>query len=172
MRLLCALLLVACFQEPAPDEQFMLYDKFRSLPVDERTPVKLGRQSAAAQLRALAHHTVTEISIEWLPGFGPGTLSGFTLMPDGTVRHNFTPRTGRLQPHEFSELAQLILLLGYLDLEGYYHSGGADDGEVFTSIVRNGERKIVRNYGNSGPSELYVLEQLIEGAIAQAEWPD
>ena len=43
---------------------------------------------------------------------------------------------------------------------------------VITSVVHNGERKTIVNYGNQGPVELYGIEMAIDGVAAQIKWEE
>ena len=171
MRWLCVLLLVAGIQQSVPDPPRMLMKEFEALPGAQRKPVRLGKESADARTRPLVDHGITEISIETWPAFELASMNSFTLRADGTVLDHRRSTAGRLPPREFAELARLVLLLGYGDLHNAYDVGATDQGEVYTSIVRNGARTIIRNRGRGGPVELSVVEQLIEGAAARARWP-
>jgi len=70
----------------------------------------------------------------------------------------------------FEHLAKIIEARKYFSLRNRYTRLVTDMPSAITSVVRNGKRKTVDNYGNSGPIELWEIETLIDGLIANARW--
>ena len=73
---------------------------------------------------------------------------------------------------EFIRLAKLVASQGYLKMNDRYTVAMTDAETVITSIVHNGERKTIVNYGNQGPVELYGIEMAIDGVAAQIKWEE
>jgi hypothetical protein len=71
---------------------------------------------------------------------------------------------------EFIRLAKLIASQGYLKMNDRYTVLITDADTVITSIVHNGKRKTIVNYGNQAPIELYGIERAIDGVSAQIKW--
>jgi hypothetical protein len=124
-------------------------------------------------LKEIAHvstnHGVSEFGLE---------RSGFTFIArsDGTCRY-----TGRVLPIpqkrrgivsmvEFHRIAQFIKEMNYFQMQDNYDSNGDDFPTAFSTVVMDGERKTIRNYGDAAPSRLWALEQLIDGMVAHARW--
>ena len=98
-----------------------------------------------------------------------------TLRRDGTatyVGRRFVERLGTYkgQIHGFERLAQLAEARGYFNLNNRYTVRATDLPSTVTSVVRNGRRKTVTNYGDSGPVELWGIETAIDGLVANTKW--
>lgn len=119
---------------------------------------------------------ITEIGIERFGAFG-GPRYTAILYKDGTVRYVKDLRekgeveyTGKVGPVNFAWLAAYLRESRYADLENAYARGGMDASSVYTTVVENGKRKTVRDYGGAGPVKLWGIEQMIEKALYGVEW--
>jgi len=102
---------------------------------------------------------------------GPATYIGRENVPRmGEYKSQIYP----YQPlgAEFIRLAKLIASQGYLKMNDRYTVNVTDSETVITSIVHNGERKTIVNYGNEAPVELYGIEMAIDGVAAQIKWEE
>jgi hypothetical protein len=100
-----------------------------------------------------------------------------SIMADGTVRYiggRYSPhpgiRVGKLRTNPFSNLARFIRDTGFMQMKDSYSAAVSDQETVYTSIVINGTRKIVSNYGNAGPPALWAIQELIDKIVAQTDW--
>jgi len=60
--------------------------------------------------------------------------------------------------------------MGYSELEENYDSLVTDLPSIYTTLVTNGKRKTVRNYGSSAPASLSVLQNMIDDLLRTAKW--
>ena len=120
---------------------------------------------------------ITEIGLERGPCFGQCPAYTVFVKSDGTFRYRgeeYVPRkgsfTGEVNRTEFLRLAQFISDVGYLNLKDNYSVAATDLPTTFSTVVKRGERKVIRNYGNAGPSQLWAVECLIDGLLDSAHW--
>jgi hypothetical protein len=120
---------------------------------------------------------ITEISLEMTECYGTCPAYTVTFYSDG--RATFEGRSfidpigsyrAEIPTGYFRRLARAALDIGYFGLAETYVAPVTDMATVYTSIVRGGARKTVRNYGNSGPSKLWLLEGQIDAARASLKW--
>jgi hypothetical protein len=68
-------------------------------------------------------------------------------------------------------VAQFALDAKVTQMKDWYLDDGITDMEtVLTSLVVNGARKTVSEYTNSGPPDLWALEQLLDKLLAETIW--
>ncbi len=124
-----------------------------------------------------AAHGLTEISLERddLAGVGPAYAVSFSS--DGAarfmgIRHGERMGfyEGTLARWQFDALAQFAESMGFRELEHTYLGTIVDQSAVFTSVVRRGERSVVRNNSRAGPPALWVFEQTIEKLMGDVDW--
>jgi hypothetical protein len=122
-------------------------------------------------------HGITEIGIERTPCFGTCPVYVCIIRSDGTVRYRgeaHVERMGdweaKIDPYRFHHLANFIAESGYVEMPDTFASNVTDGDTVFTSYVKNGRRKVFRNYASSGPSKLWALQELIDGLTIGASW--
>jgi hypothetical protein len=142
------------------------------------------RESDPEQAREIdeifsTEHGISEIGLERTPCFGKCPVYVVFLKADGTFRfegfENVRHRgrfTGKTDEQAFHDLAQFIVDCDYLNMEDTYEALVTDHPDVYTTVVRNGERKVIRNYANAGPTKLWAIEQLIDKVMLQAKWND
>lgn len=122
-------------------------------------------------------HEITEIGLERTPCFGSCPVYTVIIKSDGRVRYvgeRFVSRegehTGRVRTWSFNALAQFIRDTGYMDLEDNYSRLVTDHPTVYTTVVMNGTRKVIKNYANAGPTNLWAVEQIIDKLLLETEW--
>lgn len=118
---------------------------------------------------------ITEITLERTACFGTCPMYTLTLRRDGTatyVGREYVERKGTYKGkiYGFDRLAQLVQSRGYFNLKDEYTVNATDLPSAITSVVRSGRRKTIRNYGESGPVELWGIEVAIDGMIANTKW--
>jgi hypothetical protein len=119
--------------------------------------------------------TITEITLERTACFGFCPIYKVILRSDNTATYigmKFVERQGTYKAYisGFEYLAKIIEARRYFSLRDRYTEPISDMPSAITSVVRNGKRKTIDNYGNSGPIELWEIENLIDGLIANARW--
>jgi hypothetical protein len=116
---------------------------------------------------------ITEVTLERTSCFGACPMYKVTLRRDGTISYNgrrFVELEGVYEGkvYGFDRLAQLIIASGYFNLKDGYALNATDLPSANTSVVRNGKRKTVTNYGDAGPVELWGIEMAIDGMLKSA----
>jgi hypothetical protein len=51
-----------------------------------------------------------------------------------------------------------------------YETGTTDMETIYMVFIIDGKQKLIRDYGNSAPSSLWAVEQLIDKLLTEAEW--
>jgi hypothetical protein len=127
--------------------------------------------------RATSNVGVSEIGLERTACYGMCPVYNVVIKSDGTVRYKGESnvkmkgeRTGSVSPVKFNNVARFIKENGYMNLGGNYTVGVTDNPTVFTTVVMNGKRKVIRNYANAGPNKLWVIEQLIDKLLLDTDW--
>jgi hypothetical protein len=69
-----------------------------------------------------------------------------------------------------NRLAKVIKETGFMALEDIYAVMITDQPTVYTTVVMDGVKKVVSNYGNGGPPILWAIEELIDKLLLEAEW--
>ncbi len=77
---------------------------------------------------------------------------------------------GRVSDYDFLALCRFIKESGYMDLKNSYDIPVYDMATTKTSVVMNGKRKSVSNYGDAAPHDVWALEQLIDKLLIEAKW--
>lgn len=118
---------------------------------------------------------ITEVSVEHTACYGPCPVYKVTLRRDGTATFVGTANVDNLgtyeaQPNTFAPLARAIERRGFGRFGATYTSLATDLSHTITTVVQGGRRKTVDNYGGAGPQELWEIQTLIDGAVAQARW--
>lgn len=120
---------------------------------------------------------ISEISLERTECFGICSVYTVRFFSDGRAvfdgRKNVEPLghwEGTIPLVDFTRLADAAIDISYFDLAQNYQSLTTDRPTVFTSLVINNKRKIIRNYGNAAPPRLWLLELAIDQVRATIEW--
>ena len=124
-----------------------------------------------------ADHGITEIGIERTICFGKCPIYTFIMKSDGTFRYageaNVERKgtfTGTVPVEAFNWLAQFIKDSGYMQFKDGYTMQVTDLPSTYTMVVMNGQKKVVEDYGNAGPSSLLATEILIDFLLEHANW--
>lgn len=117
---------------------------------------------------------ITEVTLERTACFGPCPMYKVTLRRNGTISYNgkeFVQLKGAYEGkfYGFERLAELISSQGYFNWKDNYAIPATDLPSANTSVVRNGKRKTIRNYGDAGPVELWGIEMAIDGILKGAK---
>lgn len=119
---------------------------------------------------------ISEISLEHTGCFGSCPIEKIVLRKDGTVTYtgkDFVPykgtRRGKMT-HGFAHLAELVYRAGFFNLKDKYEAPYTDLDTSVISVVRNGSRKTVTNYGGEAPVEVWGIEKAIEALLREVEW--
>ena len=126
-------------------------------------------------INPLSQPAITEITLERTACFGFCPIYKVILRSDNTATYigmKFVERQGTYKAYisGFEHLAKIIEARRYFSLRDRYTEPISDMPSAITSVVRNGKRKTIDNYGNSGPIELWEIENLIDGLIANVRW--
>lgn len=110
-------------------------------------------------------------------------MYALTLQSDGTATYIGAASTNRIgtyrakiTPSEFIRIAQLVEDSHFVNFAPFYGLAVDDISEVSVSVVRQGERKTVVDYGlhlkseKETPQALKEIEQQIDAAVANAQW--
>lgn len=123
------------------------------------------------------NHGISEIGIERTSCLGKCPTYTFIVNSNGNFRYKGEKHveragefTGKVSVWQFNELAQFILDSDYFGLKDSYRPSITDQATVYTTVVANGKRKVIRNYANGGPTKLWAIEQLIDKLMVTAEW--
>jgi hypothetical protein len=137
------------------------------------------------QACAQSGSSISQISLQRTACFGACPIYTVSIYPDGLVEFygerfvqslgNFT---ARVDPANFTVLADFVGQLGFFELEEEYRVRREPDGSVvavsdlpsrITTVVREDRAKSVLNYF-AGPAELEQLELLIDEMTNSARW--
>ena len=120
---------------------------------------------------------ITEITLERTRCYGTCPTYKVILGANETATYiskAFAKREGQYQGtiyrYTFDQLAGLLDLLDFYELEDSYSRLMTDHATVITSIVRDGERKTVSNYANYGPIALWRIEMAIDAVVFGIKW--
>lgn len=121
--------------------------------------------------------SIEEIGIERTGCFGRCPIYTFIIRSDGSVRYNglkFVARkgvfTGQVSIWYFHQLSEFIHDSGYMELKDSYSKPVTDLATVYTTVVINGNRKVISHYANAGSSTLWAVEQLIDKLLPEVLW--
>ena len=150
------------------------------LPLDEALEVQEAQQRAALDAPATPQKGITEITLQHLPGFvrPPAQVYKITFYSDGRATAlkgksgNNKEYTGFIGERDFKHLAEFVEQIKFFDLEPLYTTGVTDQATVVTSVVKDGQRKEVRDYAYQGPTNLWSLEKVLRGLDAEMNWKE
>ncbi len=124
-------------------------------------------------------HGIIEIGLRRSPCFGKCPVYRVTMYDDGRLEYvgkqhveRLGRHTGRINAGEFQALAAFIREVNFMALEDRYATPLTCQSTVYTTVVMDGVRKEVSNYGGGGPAVLEALEERIDELLLEAEWDD
>jgi hypothetical protein len=169
-----AMLMAACSSALAGELSDIYFQKVHA-NLEEWAKARMQSQQAASVKST--NHGVTEFGIERTACFGDCPVYTFIIKSDGSFRYKgekFTQRqgefTGTVPVGEFDRLAQFIKDIGFMQLSDTYDRADTDSSTVFTMVVMSGQRKVVSDYAQAGPSKLWAIERLIDDLLTKAHW--
>lgn len=129
--------------------------------------------AVSAQTSSQDKTQITEVTLERTACFGTCPVYKVTLRSDGTILYEgreFVEMKGTYkgQVYGFDRLARLIISQGYFNLKDKYSINATDLPSAVTSVVRDGKRKTIVDYGGTGPIELWGIEMAIDGMLKNA----
>ena len=100
------------------------------------------------------------------------------VRPDGAVVYWGKRHTARLGFHtgwlpraQLGAFAEMVLAEnGYTTLKSYYHSGWTDQATVITSVVFDGHRKVIEDYGQEAPQAAQAFVQALSLVLLAVTW--
>lgn len=123
------------------------------------------------------HSGIDEIGLERTACFGPCPIYSVIIRKDGTFRYigegNVKRKgifTGTVDMNDLRDLFKYINATHYFQLAGGYAYPLSDAASTYTMVRRGKQEKLVWNFANSGPSELWGMEQLIDKLVLEAKW--
>ena len=124
---------------------------------------------------------ITEIAMERTGCYGPCPQYTVTFSSNGSVRYvggDYAKPTGShkgtIPEGKFENLARFIHDRRFFEMRDYYcyKNPIADLETVYTSVVADGKRKLIREYGGSGGCDLWVIQELIEKLLLETTWDE
>lgn len=120
---------------------------------------------------------ISEISLERTDCLGICSSYTVKFFSDGKAvfegKKNIEPLglwIGKTSKEDFTYLAEAAIDISYFTLLENYQSLTTDQQTVFTSVVLDGKRKIILNYGNAAPPRLWLFESAIDQLRASIAW--
>ncbi len=171
--LLCLLLAAAPFAVPRKDPGRIqrMHAEVAARDAFDRT-----RSRTYDEVNA-SDHGITEIGLERDEPVGDGPAWLVVIRSDGLMRFSGIRHVERLGLYEgrttrwqFDALAQFADELGFDELEHTYTGSGLAGSSVFTTVVRDGRRHVVRNDSRAGPPALWAFEQVVEKLVLETRW--
>jgi hypothetical protein len=120
---------------------------------------------------------IRQIGIERSACFGKCPAYTLIVNGDGTFQYHgkeFTKRRGDW--HGTVDAKQLAVILAYISEMGYfklmdeYTVGYSDLPGAYTMVRTRTRKKIIYNYGDSGPAKLNALQDMIDRLLGDAKW--
>ena len=117
------------------------------------------------------------ISLERTACFGTCPVYTVTLHQDGRAEYQARAHLpelgnfeGKFSSDEFRRLSYFIENCGFERLSGKYSASHTDDSTCIVRATSDSDTKVVSNYGDAGPVDLWAVEELIDGVRARIAW--
>jgi hypothetical protein len=119
-----------------------------------------------------------ELSLKTLPCFGACPVYELSLFKSGKSEYvgtNYVDRSGKwygsFPIKDFGKLCFLIEKLGIQELKDNYQVDWTDAASTIITIkTTGGDKKVIEDYGNSGPIELWAIQQIMKSLDLSIEW--
>lgn len=125
-------------------------------------------------------HGITQVGLERLPCFGTCPAYVAVIHASGLVEYEGYLHVPRLGPHrgevnlyDFQRLAQFIAGTQFWEMEHHYDFRNAvvsDGPSSCVLVATESRRKLVSNYLDAGPPELWAIAGLIDLLLLRTEW--
>jgi len=125
----------------------------------------------------LKDHAISKIGIERTYCYGTCPAYLLTISNEGDVHYEgfgYVEKQGvhkgKINTDYLSDLFEYIEKSNFYDLRDTYRASVTDMPTVYTLVVKNGEEKIVKNYANAAPIDLWSIEQHIDSLLPKIQW--
>jgi hypothetical protein len=125
-------------------------------------------------------HGITLVGLERSPCFGECPVYTALIHADGLVEYQgrlyverLGDHRGKVGQYEFQRLAQFIAGTRFWQMESYYDFRNAvvsDCAAACVLVATPARRKLVSNYADAGPPELWAIAGLIDLLLHRVEW--
>ena len=120
---------------------------------------------------------ITEIGLRRTQCRGTCPVYSVVIQSDGSFVykgerhvHRLGEHTGMIHQWSLRQLAQFIVDSKFLDLQDNYLDAPLDLSSTFLTIIFNEKKKEIENYGDSGPSLLWAIAEIIDKLLDEANW--
>ena len=120
---------------------------------------------------------IKEVGIERQGCLGGCPVYTLIVTSDGSFRYfgdahveRKSKFTGKIRVWRWAALVQYLQDIDYFSLDDRYETPATDQDSVFTTVVKDSDRKTIRNYGSAGPVRLFALQIMIDSLLTDAEW--
>ena len=155
-------------------EQFSAIHKDSKLKAIDLSPEEIERMASYSYVL-----TVSEIALERAGCFGTCpvysvrfTQNGDAFYSGGRHARISGTRRGKITEGQFRSVASFIDNAGFFEMKDYYRYTDmmTDLETTYLSATRDGEQKIIYEYGGAGPKELWIIKALIDKLILETDW--
>jgi len=115
---------------------------------------------------------ISKIGLERTTCYGTCPAYLITITRDGLVTYEGFryvklkgKHTGKIPTYYLKNLFTYINNSSFFDMKDTYTDSITDNATSYTLVAKGEEEKIVKNYANSGPSELWSIEQHIDSLL-------
>jgi hypothetical protein len=125
-------------------------------------------------------HRIIQVGIERTICYGESSVYSAILHANGQVKYQgdmhvdlLGEHFGKLNEHDFRALAQFIAGTQFWKMESEYDFQNkivTDFPSTYVLVATTDRRKIVKNYADSGPPELWAIAGLIDFLLQSVEW--
>lgn len=125
-------------------------------------------------------HGITQVGLERSPCFGDCPVYTALIHVSGLIEYQgrmyverLGEHRGRVNLYDFQRLAQFIAGTRFWQMESYYDFRNAvvtDCAGACVLVATPTRRKLVSNYADAGPPELWAIAGLIDLLMHRAEW--
>jgi len=122
---------------------------------------------------------ITKIGIERVGCFGPCPVYTATIDSNGKIFYVGKRYVEKIGTHygqasllDLNRVKHFIDAINFMEFDMLYSDSVTDNPAVITMVKKNGQMKLVYNYANVGPPELWAFEQLIDKLLIEAKWDD
>ena len=125
-------------------------------------------------------HGITQVGLARSPCFGECPVYDAVIHATGLVEYTgrmYVPRLGdhrgQVGLYAFQRLAQFIAGTQFWEMESYYdfrHTVVTDAAGSCVMVATANRRKLVGNYMDAGPPELWAIAGLIDLLLHEVEW--
>ncbi len=171
------LLLTYCLNSLGGEIEEYFFKDAKTNPSSSKEKLVILQASRSSEQINSTNHGITEIGIERTGCFGSCPAYVFVVKSDGSFHYKggkYASRSGEyvgaISFSAFRRLAWFIRDSDYAGLQRAYEANATDLPSTYVMVVVDGKKKVVRNYGNAGPSKLWAIQELIDDLMIDAEW--